>query len=252
MTDISQIFKGTQIALPGSADLQLNASTWVIDEKLYENRVDGVREPTSDPDEQPSGWEAKYLCHDQHFPNNHAFMRVYCQGPDEGTEFLLPEVRAQQANPHFEKREAKARKKFSQGGCKSVPSLLGYGQSTQGENGPVPGGYITYLVWEKVPGQVLTPELFWSFERPKRDLVRRKFRAAYEDMSSFGWGPGGGDITKIIWDKECADLWISAFRASYPTDDKWGDRILAYFNLIEPPPRDVWGNICEDLDKWEW
>lgn len=180
MTDISQIFKGTQIALPGSAALRLNASTWVIDEKLYENRVDGVREPTSDPDEQPSGWEAKYLCHNHHFPYNQAFMRVYCQGPDEGTEFLLPEVRAQQANPQFEKQEAKARKKFRQGGCKSVPSLLGYGQSVQGEHGPVPGGYITYLVWEKVRGQVLNPELFWSFERPKRDLVRRKFRAAYE------------------------------------------------------------------------
>jgi hypothetical protein len=50
----------------------------------------------------------------------------------------------------------------------------------QREHGPVPGGYITYLVWEKVRGQVLTPELFWSLERPKRDLVRRNFRAAYE------------------------------------------------------------------------
>lgn len=180
MTDITQIFKGTRIDLPGSVALRLNASTWVIEEKLYENRVDGVREPTSDPDEQPSGWEAKYLCHDPYSPQDRAFMRVYCQGPDKATEFLLPEVRAQQAKPDFEKYEAKARKKFSQGGCKSVPSLLGYGQFVQGKHGPVPGGYITYLVWKKVRGDILTTELFWSFERPERDLVRRKFRAAYE------------------------------------------------------------------------
>ncbi|KAJ5543343.1 hypothetical protein N7461_009346 [Penicillium sp. DV-2018c] len=239
MTDITQIFKGTQIALPGSAAIRLDASTWVIDEKLYENRVDGVHKPSSHPDAQPSGWEAKYLCHDRNFPHNQAFMRVYCQGPDEGTEFLLPEVRAQQANPHFEKREAKARKDFRQGGCKSVPPLLGYGQSVQGEHGPVPGGYITCLVWEKVPGQVLTPGLFWSFERPERELVRRKFRAAYEEMSSCGWSPVGPNITKIIWDRESAVLWISGFRGSHPTDGKWEDFILARYGLANPPASGV-------------
>ncbi|KAJ5550784.1 hypothetical protein N7461_005482 [Penicillium sp. DV-2018c] len=248
MTDITQIFKGTQIPLPASAALRLDASTWVIDEKLDVNRVDGVHEPSSNPGEQPSGWEAKYLCHNHHSPYNQAFMRVYCQGPDEGTEFLLPEVRAQQADPHFEKYEAKARKEFRRGGCKSVPSLLGYGQSVQGEHGPVPGGYITYLVWEKVPGQVLTPDLFWSLERPNRDLVRRKFRAAYEEMSSFGWAPVGENITKIIWNNESADLWISGFRGAYATDGKWKDCILAYYGLIKPPA----SGVCENLDEWQW
>ena len=44
----------------------------------------------------------------------------------------------------------------------------------------MPGGYITYLVWDKVPGQSLSRELFWSFNKPKRDLIRRKFRATHE------------------------------------------------------------------------
>ena len=59
MTDISSIFKGSRIALPSSADLRLNASTWVIDEILYDHRVDGVSEPSPDLDDQPSGWTAK-------------------------------------------------------------------------------------------------------------------------------------------------------------------------------------------------
>ncbi|KAJ5129436.1 uncharacterized protein N7515_005475 [Penicillium bovifimosum] len=148
-------------------------------------------------------------------------------------------------------REVEARRKFRQGGCKSVPSLLGYGQSVQGEQGPVPGGYITYIVWEKVPGQVLTPDVFWSFERSKRDLVRRKFRAAYEEMTSFGWAPGGEDITKIIWDDESADLWITGFGSSFPTDEKWEDCVLAYYGLVNPPASGPSGG-CRNLDNWEW
>ncbi|CAG7931108.1 unnamed protein product [Penicillium olsonii] len=248
MADITQIFKGTQIALPSFAAIQLNASTWVIDEKLDENRVDGVHKPISDPEQQPSNWAAKYLCHDHDFPHTEAFMRVYCQGPDEGTEFLRPEVRAQQANPHFEKWEATARRKFRQNGCESVPLLLGCGQSVQGDHGPVPGGYITHLVWKKVPGQILTPDIFWSMERPKRDLLRQKFRAAYEEMSSCGWAPVGEHITKIIWDQASASLWITGFRGSYPVDGKWTDDVLTYYNLINPPASDVW----KTLDEWEW
>lgn len=67
-------------------------------------------------------------------------------------------------------------------------------------------------------------------------------------MSSFGWGPGAVDIEKIIWDKESAALWISGFRSSIPVDEKWEDRILAYFELIEPPA----SGVCENFDEWEW
>ncbi|CAG8270432.1 unnamed protein product [Penicillium salamii] len=251
MTDITQIFKGTKIALPGSTALQLDASTWVIDEKLYENKVDGVHEPSSDPEEQPSSWKAKYLCHNHESPHDQAFMRVCCQGPDEGTDFLLPEIRAQQANPHFERQEATARKAFKQGGCESVPPLLGYGQSVQGKNGPVPGGYITTLVWKKVPGLVLSSELFWSFPQPERSLIRHKFCLAYEDMISCGWSPGGEKIGKIIWDQANANLWITGFSSSFPTDDDdelWGNEILAHFNLIEPPA----SGTSENFAEWTW
>ncbi|CAG8011589.1 unnamed protein product [Penicillium salamii] len=237
MTDITQIFKGTKIALPGSTALQLDASTWVIDEKLYENKVDGMREPPFDPEDPPSVWEAKYLCHNLESPHDQAFMRVYCQGPDEGTDFLLPEIRAQQAEPQYEMPEATARKAFKQAGCGSVPPLLGCGQSVQGGYGPVPGGYITYLVWKKVPGLVLSRELFWSFDRSERDIIRHKFHLAYAEMVSCGWCPGGTAIWKIIWDSATAGLWINGFSSSFPADDEdklSDDQALASFGLIKP------------------
>lgn len=33
-------------------------------------------------------------------------------------------------------------------GCEVVPDLLGFQEETQGPGGFVPGGYITYVVWE--------------------------------------------------------------------------------------------------------
>ncbi|CAG8238818.1 unnamed protein product [Penicillium salamii] len=254
MTDISQIYTGAQIALPSSAALGLDASTWVIDEEIYENRIDGVHEPISSPRTQQSGWIAKYLCHDLHYPHTEAFMRVYSQGPDEGTERLPPHIRAQQANPSFEKYEAKARKAFQQGGCQSVPSLLGWSQSVQGEYGPVPGGYITHLVWKKVPGEIPTQEFFWSLPLSRRDLIREKFQTAYLEMSSFGWAPGGQDIEKIIWNEKSTNLWISGFHGSLITDGRWSNDVLARFELIKPPPSgpcEPPSGPCGNLNMWE-
>ncbi|CAG8244870.1 unnamed protein product [Penicillium salamii] len=249
MTDITRIFQGTEIALPGSATLGFSASIWVIDAKLFEETVDGVH-PSCPGSQIPSSWEAKYACHNQEHPHDHGIMRVYCQGPDEGTEFLLPEIRAQQAAPLFEEPEAKAWKKFKEGECQSVPSLLGYGYFTQGQDGPVPGGYITYLVWANVPGEVMTPEQFWSFERPKRGLVRRKFRAAYEGLLSFGYVPGGAGINKVIWDTDSAELRIAGFRwpCRTPLGDKWSDGMLDTYSMIRPPE----SGRCDDFAKWEW
>lgn len=107
-------------------------------------------------------------------------MRIYCQVPIEETQFLSPDVRAKQAVPPYQHSELMALKRFREGGCTVVPELLGYSETVQSRDGLVPGGYIRYLVWDKVPGESLSRALFWSFETPERDLIRRKFRAAYE------------------------------------------------------------------------
>lgn len=116
------------------------------------------------------------------FPES-AFMRIYSQVPIGETQFLSPEVRTQQAVPPYQHGEVMALKRFKAGGCTGVPELLGYSETVQGRDGLVPGGYITYLVWDKVPGESLSREIFWSFKEHEREFIRRKFQAAYE--SSF-------------------------------------------------------------------
>lgn len=128
----------------------------------------------------PSYTMGKFLCHKVGALPESAFMRIYSQVPIEDTQFLSPEVRAQQAVPLYRHSEIMALKGLKEGGCTVVSELLGYIETAQGQDGLVPGRYITYLVWDKVPGQSLSSELFWSFNKPKRDLIRQKFRAAHE------------------------------------------------------------------------
>lgn len=64
-------------------------------------------------------------------------------------------------------------------GCDVVPDLLAYQEGKQGEDSIVPGVYITYVVWDKVPGEPLNAEEFWKLDLESRQAIRDKFREAY-------------------------------------------------------------------------
>lgn len=54
-------------------------------------------------------------------------------------------------------------------GSTVAPKLLALLQDNQSDSGIVPGKYIDYLVWDKVPGESMDIKKFWSFQR---SLVR--------------------------------------------------------------------------------
>ncbi|CAI7659404.1 unnamed protein product [Penicillium viridicatum] len=97
----------------------------------------------------------------------------------------------------------------------------------------LPGGYITHLVWDKVPGQSLSSELFWSFDEPQRDLIRQSFEPL---------------MTKLIWDQDSGQLHISGFSMAAKVDPtkEWSDNVFAMYNLIKRPR--IGG---EDIAGWE-
>jgi hypothetical protein len=121
-----------------------------------------------------------FLCHLEEDPAQLALMRVYYQIPITGTEYSRPDIRAQQVGPPKICGEREAFKLLMRQGCSAVPRFLGYGETTQEREDPVPGGFVRYLAWEKVPGESLTEEFFWSLDRSKRDDIRAKFRLAFE------------------------------------------------------------------------
>ncbi|KAJ5597476.1 hypothetical protein N7537_007560 [Penicillium hordei] len=171
----------------------------------------------------------KFLCHKS-------------QVPIEDTKFLSPEVRAQQPVPPYQHDEITALKRFKEGGCTVVLELLGYSETVQGKDGLVPGGYITDLIWDKVPGQSSSRELFWSFNKPSKSNINNGA------LTSFGYLSMIKIPARLIWDQDSCQLLISRFSMAIKVDStkKWNDDFYAMYQLMNRP-KIGW----EDIARWE-
>jgi len=171
--------EGTEITTEAKPNLQLPSRTWIIIEKLEELSFFMTQQDIDDG-HKPGFAAAKFLCHPKGDPKKLAFMRIYRQIPISGTEWSPSRVRATQAVPRIEIDELTAFKSLMKQACPVVPNLLGYEEGSQPDDGIVPGGYDTTIVWEKVPGAPLSEKYFWSLDRVQRDSIREEFRKVYE------------------------------------------------------------------------
>lgn len=172
--------EGDEFTTDAKPRLRLQPETWVITAKLEEY---SLRMYQKDIEEKlgPGFAFAKYLCFrkgDQ--SRKQEFMRIYQQIPTVETEYGRFETRAEQAVPPIDLPELKAFVELTMHSCPVVPRLLGYQEGTQGKDGRVPGGFLVSVVWEKVPGEPLSQEYFWSLEFEHREAIRQEFRRVYE------------------------------------------------------------------------
>ncbi|KAB8263302.1 hypothetical protein BDV32DRAFT_119159 [Aspergillus pseudonomiae] len=239
---------------PGSL-LRRICCTWVITEKLSERAVNLTEEDVEWGIGTPMT-VGTFLCHLEEDPAQLAFMRIYHQIPITGTEWANPDTRAQQAGKDpagLDKicGEREAFKLLMRQGCNSVPRFLGYDEKIQAENELIPGGYTKYLVWEKVPGESLTEEFFWSLDRSTRDDIRAKFRVAYEEILRCRVVPQMSRISKIIYDQTTGNVRISDFRMGWPIRSKfqWSDTRYMAYGLAKRPEED-W-NWRQHPENWE-
>ena len=71
-------------------------------------------------------------------------------------------------------------------GCSSAPRLISWKREKQDKEMCVPGGYVVYILMEKLPG--VHPLNFWAeeyFSRRDRDEIRRAFREAMRCVNAF-------------------------------------------------------------------
>jgi hypothetical protein len=161
-------------------------SKWTVIEKLSE-AYDQLTEKDAKDGFRGSYSQAKLLCRNVANPAKEAFMRIYMQIPDQGTEFDPPEDRAQQALSRTP-IEFTALKTFTDKKSNITPILLAYKEDKQDNSGIVPSGFITYLVWNILPGLRLGDNLggatFWALPRPERDNIRALFEKEYKYVHS--------------------------------------------------------------------
>ena len=105
-------------------------------------------------------------------------MRIYVQVPHETTEMDDADTRGQQGTT-YTPPELIAYLDLTQKHSSNTSKLTGYRSGTQDHSGLVPGGFITRLVWEIVPGLRLGDRNgagpFWGLESYKREKVRAVF-----------------------------------------------------------------------------
>ncbi|KAJ6151474.1 hypothetical protein N7470_007071 [Penicillium chermesinum] len=173
------VYEGTEITTEAKPELQLPSRTWIITKKL-EEIANVTTQWDIDHGYKPGCAGAKLICHLKGHPQKLAFMRIYRQIPIDGTAFAPSSIRASQAVPRISNCELRAFITLTQQKCSGIPKLLGYHEGTQGPNEIVPGGYEVLIVWEKVPGNPLSKDYFWSLKKKQRDWIREQFRQIYQ------------------------------------------------------------------------
>lgn len=173
--------EGTEVHTDAKTYLQLPSQTWVITEKLDETSLVMTQKDMDHGGLDPPFAAAKFLCHRKDDPTKKpAFLRIYHQIPIAGTEFSNSRIRANQAVPPIDHPELDTLKMLKEKNCKVVPDLLGYQEGQQGDDGIVPSGFSTCVVWDKVPGEPLTQEYFWNKKPLTRKAIREEFRRVYQ------------------------------------------------------------------------
>jgi hypothetical protein len=153
--------------------------TFVLDEKISEE-YQTMTQKEYERQPGPPFAVIKFSCHSLLDPTQQGFMRIYMQIPLDGTFSSAPEVRAQQAVSQRTHTELTALATLDRENCTAVPKLLGYGEGLQGAEEYVPGGFINYVAWERVPGEPVDYYSFWKSNLEYRQRVRSGFRAVYE------------------------------------------------------------------------
>ncbi|OQD68291.1 hypothetical protein PENPOL_c003G08242 [Penicillium polonicum] len=199
-TKVTTFFDFDPLQQPSAASPSASAGrSWIIMEKLAERAVHLTQEDVDMGVGSPMT-VGKFLCHLEEDPTQTAFMRIYHQIPITGTEDADLATLAQQIQPPEVCGE-----------LESFKLLMSQG---------FPGGYVKYLIWEKVPGESLTEEFFWSLSPPVREDIRVKFRLAFEEMLRCGVKPEDPRISKIIYDQPTGNVRISGLRRGWPIRDK--------------------------------
>ncbi len=107
---------------------------------------------------------------------------LHVRMPDTEMPHPNPSERAKYASKElndYTENEIDVLRTLTESGCSAAPKLLSWTRELQDETMWVPGGYVVYILMEKLPGA--PPFNFWvekDLSLEDRDTVRKGFRAA--------------------------------------------------------------------------
>lgn len=212
-------------------------TTWQLTKQLTEKPWEGSR-----PEERegsywsPSEVHAVYECLQTGIthPRRVAIMKIRIEVPYELPPSDDPKERAKEASGMRlsldTKFEIQNLERLTAAGCAFTPKLLAvqidiqdetvlqYPQDNKyryyGRPGSklwMPGGYIVYILMEKLPAEPLAYDLFWDekvFTKHDRDQVRHAFKKAYIEVRKLGFYHEDTKIQNLMWNKDAKKCYI--------------------------------------------
>ncbi|OGM47927.1 hypothetical protein ABOM_002739 [Aspergillus bombycis] len=160
---------------------------------------------------------ALFGCEEVGNPGHKGYVLLYMQIPFEGTEFAAPDVRAHQASldlPYSALDQYTCYQTLKNIGSEHTPTLIGSKKESQGQDSWVPGGYLFYIAFSKVPGVrilsgVIGEGLFYTLPLSKRDQIREAFKVAYTSFAKSGVLPSWDAQRELYWDEHTGKLYIA-------------------------------------------
>ena len=102
--------------------------------------------------------------------------------PYIGAELNPPEIRAPQALPDKRgqtSQEIKALESLTDAKCFCTPKFKAWKHENQNPDGWVPGGFLDYIVMEKLEGRTLSLEFILSLGNEQQRRLRTAFKRSY-------------------------------------------------------------------------
>ena len=122
--------------------------------------------------------EAVFLCNNLNHPGEEAYIKICKQVPHRGTEYESQAVRSAQVGERAHP-EIEIYKLFLEKEARHLPICLGYKMEHQGDLDPVPGGYVHYVAYKKLPGLHIDETWYWSLRNSQRKAICAAFLSAY-------------------------------------------------------------------------
>ncbi|OJZ81913.1 hypothetical protein ASPFODRAFT_37062 [Aspergillus luchuensis CBS 106.47] len=201
-------------------------------------------------------WTAIRLLVEKKGSRTKAYMRIYKQIMNGGTEAESARMRARQANTSWCPVELKVYRSLPKKRPLIVPRLLEERVAKQDESGCVPGGFLIYVVWEIVPGIQLGDSsgsnVFWALDRPERDAIREKFKGGRMHLYDWGYYPHPGCGQNLVWHAQTSTLYFVGWFLAYKNDEKkpWTPRFWYFWDLTGPATKSD-RSMTPD-DTWTW
>jgi len=163
--------------------------------------------------------------------------------PSYGQQPYLPsEVKGEPDSSTTTRAEVKALQRFRDANSTHAPWLVEYKHAIQGADGPLPGGYLTFTVMTKMPGDSLHNLYYWGMSSEEREEITSEFLRALRSIYALGIEPVDCALRNVLWERETRRCTIIDFELWRETDGPVEDesKELQRWGLARQPSAKSW------------